>query len=113
MKGIIYSLLASYIFDVPSIENFKVWKLNFSEKFFIYILAFQMLLSNFPFSVLAGVCGFLAGMMYRFKPLKLKYVTWPNFIVTICQKIQPHINRPLNINRPDVITQRPQVLFTF
>jgi hypothetical protein len=91
-------LLVIYLLDIPSLENFKVWKFNFSEKFFVYILSFQMLLSNFPNSLLAGVCGIFSGILFRFKPLKLKFVTWPDLLVKICQKIQPYINKPLILN---------------
>lgn len=46
--GIIYASLVCYIFDIPSTETFKVWKITVTEKYFVYLLALQVIfITNF------------------------------------------------------------------
>lgn len=82
--AIIFACLIQYVFDVPSMTKFKVFGLNVTEKHVVYLLCLQLLLANFPNSLIAGVSGLIAGFFYRSQALHLKTIFFPDRVVEFC-----------------------------
>lgn len=50
-------------------------------------------MAHFPHSTIAGICGFIAGLLYRTDILHLKSLTFPTFLVDFCNRfIHPLVN---------------------
>eukprot|EP01117_Protostelium_nocturnum_P020265 TRINITY_DN9031_c0_g1_i1.p1 TRINITY_DN9031_c0_g1~~TRINITY_DN9031_c0_g1_i1.p1 ORF type:complete len:317 (-),score=106.11 TRINITY_DN9031_c0_g1_i1:194-1111(-) len=80
----IFSLLTLYITEIPATYKFKIFFLPTSDKLFVYILALQLLFSNFPTSLLSGLFGVISGSIYRSKTLRLSKFQIPKSIVGFC-----------------------------
>ncbi|WVN85205.1 uncharacterized protein L203_100350 [Cryptococcus depauperatus CBS 7841] len=63
--GIIFSLLWQYHRIVPSLYQFSLFGITFSQKVFTWIFASQLILSKPPSSILVSLMGLLAGYIYR------------------------------------------------
>lgn len=63
--GMLYATLVKYFCDVPASDAVTFLGVPISGKIFIYSLALQMLLSSKE-SLLAGICGMVAGIIYRY-----------------------------------------------
>ncbi|XP_059646069.1 rhomboid-like protein 20 isoform X2 [Cornus florida] len=63
--GLIFSLFVPFYLDIPVSTRFRVFVLRFSDKSFIYLAGLQLLLSSWKRSILPGICGILAGSLYR------------------------------------------------
>lgn len=62
---LIFANLVSFVLDVPPLHKFSVFGLTMTDKAFIYLGGLQLLLSSGQRSVTAGVCGVMAGLVYR------------------------------------------------
>lgn len=40
--GILFGCLAAYMFDIPAMNSFKIWKISFSEKSVTYLICLQV-----------------------------------------------------------------------
>lgn len=63
--GVLFATLVKYFYDVPASDAITFIGFPISGKIFIYSMALQMLLANKE-SLLAGICGVVAGFIYRF-----------------------------------------------
>lgn len=63
--GVLFATLVKYFYDVPASDAITFFGFPISGKIFIYSIALQMLLASRE-SLLAGVCGIVAGFIYRF-----------------------------------------------
>jgi len=63
--GMVYATLVQYFCDIPASEAVTFLGIPISGKVFIYSIALQMLLTSRE-SLLAGICGMVAGIIYRF-----------------------------------------------
>jgi hypothetical protein len=84
--AIIFACLSQYIFDVPSTTKFKVFGLNVTEKHVVYLLCLQLLLANFPNSLVAGISGLISGFFYRSQALHLRTLFFPEKVIQFCLK---------------------------
>lgn len=101
----IFSCLVLYYFDIPVTSRIRLFgRVKASLKMFVYILAIQMMFSNFPTSFIAGFCGIMGGLLYRSESLGLKKLKFPSFINNFCAKfILPQLqsaNRPRTFLNP-------------
>ncbi|KHN08885.1 Ubiquitin-associated domain-containing protein 2 [Glycine soja] len=63
--GLIFASFLPFFFDIPVSTRFRVFSFLFSDKSFIYLAGLQLLLSSWKRSILPGMCGILAGSLYR------------------------------------------------
>ncbi|QCD97053.1 hypothetical protein DEO72_LG6g1763 [Vigna unguiculata] len=63
--GLIFASFVPFFFDIPVSTRFRVFSFFFSDKSFIYLAGIQLLLSSWKRSILPGMCGILAGSLYR------------------------------------------------
>ncbi|EOY08830.1 Ubiquitin-associated domain-containing protein 2 isoform 3 [Theobroma cacao] len=63
--GLIFASFVPFYFDIPVSTWFRIFGVRFSDKSFIYLAGLQLLLSSWKRSLLPGICGILAGSLYR------------------------------------------------
>ncbi|XP_061954402.1 rhomboid-like protein 20 isoform X2 [Populus nigra] len=63
--GLIFASFVPFYFDIPVSTRFHMFSNHFSDKSFIYLAGVQLLLSSWKRSILPGICGILAGSLYR------------------------------------------------
>ncbi|XP_073034067.1 rhomboid-like protein 20 [Primulina eburnea] len=78
--GLIFSSFVPFYFDIPVSTRFRVFSLNFSDKTFIYLAGLQLLLSSWKRSMLPGICGILAGSLYRSNVFHTRRMKLPDFV---------------------------------
>ncbi|KAL6523297.1 Rhomboid-like protein 20 [Orobanche gracilis] len=80
--GLIFSSFIPFYFDIPISTRFRVFNLNFSDKTFIYLAGIQLFLSSWKRSMLPGICGILAGSLYRLNVFRVRRMKFPEFIAS-------------------------------
>ncbi|THG00969.1 hypothetical protein TEA_001372 [Camellia sinensis var. sinensis] len=80
--GVIFSSFVPFYLDIPVSTRFRVFGLRFSDKSFIYLAGLQLLLSSWKRSILPGICGILAGSLYRLNVLHIRRLKLPDFIAS-------------------------------
>ncbi|MQM16950.1 hypothetical protein Taro_049911, partial [Colocasia esculenta] len=63
--GVIFSSFVPFYFDIPVSSRFRIFGIRFTDKSFIYLAGLQLLLSSWKRSLLPGICGVIAGLLYR------------------------------------------------
>ncbi|KAL2226052.1 rhomboid-like protein 20 [Sesamum indicum] len=85
--GLIFSSFVPFFFDIPVSTRFRVFGLNFSDKTFIYLAGLQLFLSSWKRSMLPGICGILAGSLYRLNVLRVRRIKFPEFIASFFSRL--------------------------
>lgn len=80
--GLIFSSFVHFYFDIPVSTRFRVLKFRFSDKSFIYLAGLQLLLSSWKRSIIPGICGILAGSLYRLNVFRIRQMKFPEFIAS-------------------------------
>ncbi|KAM7505236.1 hypothetical protein LguiB_004140 [Lonicera macranthoides] len=78
--GLIFSSFIPFYLDIPVSTWFRVLSFRFSDKSFIYLAGLQLLLSSWKRSMLPGICGILAGLLYRSNIFYIRRTRFPEFI---------------------------------
>ncbi|KAM7259194.1 hypothetical protein ACFE04_014935 [Oxalis oulophora] len=63
--GLIFASFVPFYFDIPVSRRFRVSRVNFSDKTFIYLAGLQLILSSWRRFIVPGICGLIAGSLYR------------------------------------------------
>ncbi|XP_048127107.1 rhomboid-like protein 20 isoform X2 [Rhodamnia argentea] len=63
--GLIFASFIPFYLDIPVSTKIRVFGVQFSDKSFIYLAGLQLLLSSWRRSIFPGICGFVAGSLYR------------------------------------------------
>lgn len=85
--GLIFSSFVPFYFDIPVSTRFRVSTLSFSDKSFIYLAGLQLLFSSWKRSLIPGLCGILAGTLYRLNVLRIRRVKFPDFIASFFSRL--------------------------
>ncbi|KAI3444320.1 hypothetical protein Pfo_000985 [Paulownia fortunei] len=85
--GLIFSSFIPFYFDIPVSTRFRVFSLNFSDKTFIYLAGLQLFLSSWKRSMLPGICGILAGSLYRLNVFRVRRMKFPEFIASFFSRL--------------------------
>ncbi|CAA0837409.1 Ubiquitin-associated (UBA) protein [Striga hermonthica] len=85
--GLIFSSFVPFYFDIPVSTRFRVFSLNFSDKTFIYLAGLQLFLSSWKRSMLPGICGILAGSLYRLNVFRVRRIKFPEFIASFFSRL--------------------------
>lgn len=80
--GLIFASFIPFYFDIPVTTRFHVFGFHFSDKSFIYLAGLQLLLSSWKRSILPGLCGVLAGSLYRINVFGIRRLKLPQFITS-------------------------------
>ncbi|PWZ31985.1 Rhomboid-like protein 20 [Zea mays] len=63
--GLIFASYVPFFFDIPISMKFRIFGLSFSDKSFVYLAGLQLLFSSGRRSIVPGLSGILAGLLYR------------------------------------------------
>ncbi|KAK3006699.1 hypothetical protein RJ639_017715 [Escallonia herrerae] len=85
--GLIFSSFVTFYLDIPVSTRFRVFSLRFSDKSFIYLAGFQLLLSSWKRSILPGICGIVAGSLYRLNIFCIRRMKFPEFIASFFSRL--------------------------
>ncbi|KAG8372138.1 hypothetical protein BUALT_Bualt12G0035200 [Buddleja alternifolia] len=85
--GLIFSSFVPFYFDIPISTRFRVFSLNFSDKTFIYLAGLQLFLSSWKRSMVPGICGILAGSLYRLNIFRIRRMKFPECVVSLFSRI--------------------------
>jgi len=109
-----YALIAStlYLFykTVPVSFTMKILGINFSDKFFSYLLAFQLYFSESKNTLPSLIIGLLSGILYNTNVLGMKSWRFPKFIRNFFKKyVAPIIDtkKPRSLSIPTQNTNVP------
>lgn len=78
--GLIFASFVPFFLDIPVSSRFRIFGINFSDKSFIYLAGLQLLLSSWRRSLVPGICGILAGVLYRVNLFGIRRIKFPEFI---------------------------------
>lgn len=93
--GLIFASFVPFFFDIPVSTRFRVFRVHFSDKSFIYLAGLQLLLSSWKRSILPGVCGILAGFIYRLNIFHIRKAKFPEFIASFFSRLSwPSVGSP-------------------
>uniref|UniRef100_A0A0D9UZG5 UBA domain-containing protein n=1 Tax=Leersia perrieri TaxID=77586 RepID=A0A0D9UZG5_9ORYZ len=70
--GLIFASFIPFFLDIPVTSRFRIFGVNFSDKSFIYLAGLQLLLSSGKRSLIPGICGLIAGSLYRLNVLGIR-----------------------------------------
>ncbi|KAG0610681.1 hypothetical protein M758_7G083600 [Ceratodon purpureus] len=85
--GFIFASFVPFFFDIPVSTRFKVLGARFSDKSFVYLAGLQLLLSSWKRSLIPGVCGLLAGFLYKSNILGIKKLKFPETLASAAGRI--------------------------
>ncbi|CAH9082455.1 unnamed protein product [Cuscuta epithymum] len=85
--GLIFSSFVPFYLDIPVSTRFRGFVLHFSDKAFIYLAGVQLLFSSWKRSILPGLCGILAGCLYRMNFFRIRGVKFPDFIASFFSRL--------------------------
>ncbi|XP_039021545.1 rhomboid-like protein 20 [Hibiscus syriacus] len=80
--GLVFASFVPFYFDIPVSTWFQIFGVRFSNKSFIYLAGLQLLLSSWKRSLLPGICGILAGSLYRLNVFRIRRAKFPMFITS-------------------------------
>ncbi|RKP04725.1 hypothetical protein THASP1DRAFT_3342, partial [Thamnocephalis sphaerospora] len=78
--GMVFATLYQLYAGLPCAYRFSLLGGTFSDKSLLYLLGLQLMISHWPGSMAAGLCGILAGVIYRTNLLGMKRWRFPGFI---------------------------------
>ncbi|KAF9984418.1 hypothetical protein BGZ65_000420 [Modicella reniformis] len=84
--GVIFSALYQYYTIIPSVYEFKVFGVVFTDKVFTYAPAALLMLSNMPGSIALGASGLLAGAIYRSDFAGTRRWRFPKIVLRIAER---------------------------
>lgn len=85
--GLIFASFVPFYFDIPVSTRFRVFGFHFSNKSFIYLAGLQLLLSSWKRSIVPGICGIIAGALYRMNIFYIRRAKLPDFIASLFSRL--------------------------
>lgn len=76
-----------YYRDIPPLHKYRLLGIPLTDKLFVYLLAFQMAISNPPASVISAICGLLSGLLYTTEGTGISRFTLPRWLVQWCSRV--------------------------
>ncbi|KAG0244432.1 hypothetical protein BGW41_007724 [Actinomortierella wolfii] len=84
--GVLFAALYQYFAVIPSTYEFKIFGIVLTDKIYMYILALQLVWSQPPGSIVAAICGWIAGAMYRADVGGLRRWRFPAFMARMASR---------------------------
>ncbi|KAG0467400.1 hypothetical protein HPP92_018368 [Vanilla planifolia] len=85
--GLIFASFIPFYFDIPVSSSFRIFGIRLTDKSFIYLAGLQLLFSSWKSSMVPGICGLLAGSLYRLNLLGIRKVKFPQSITSFFSRI--------------------------
>ncbi|KAG8045182.1 hypothetical protein GUJ93_ZPchr0008g13966 [Zizania palustris] len=85
--SLIFASFIPFFLDIPVTSRFRIIGVNFSDKSFIYLAGLQLLLSSWKRSLIPGICGLIAGSLYRLNVLGIRRMKMPRVISSFFARI--------------------------
>ncbi|XP_042400850.1 rhomboid-like protein 20 [Zingiber officinale] len=85
--GLIFAAFLPFYFDIPVSSRFRVFGLNFTDKSLIYLAGLQLLFSSWKRSIVPGLCGLLAGSLYRLNVLGIRKLKFPEAFLSVFSRL--------------------------
>ncbi|KAL3585238.1 hypothetical protein D5086_012105 [Populus alba] len=106
--GLIFASFVPFYFDIPVSTRFRVVGVHLSDKSFIYLAGVQLLLSSWKRSILPGICGILAGSLYRLNLFGIRKAKFPEFIASFFSRLSwPSTGSPRGATSRNVTGSAP------
>ncbi|KAJ1308441.1 hypothetical protein OPQ81_004146 [Rhizoctonia solani] len=104
--AILFAILYQYERVVPSAYNFRILGITMSNKSFIYLTAFPIIISHMPGSMLVAAAGLATGALYRSDITNLKSYRAPPWLVSTITSLVGS-SRPPHTPRRAIPGERP------
>ncbi|XP_020587538.1 rhomboid-like protein 20 [Phalaenopsis equestris] len=101
--GLIFSSFIPFYIDIPVSTRLGIFGIPFTDKSFIYIAGFQLLVSSWTRSLIPGICGIFSGSLYRVNAFGIRSIKFPHFIAQFFSRLSWSAPRSLP-ERPDNVT---------
>ncbi|KAG2592378.1 rhomboid-like protein 20 isoform X2 [Panicum virgatum] len=85
--GLIFASYVPFFFDIPVSMRFRIFGLSLSDKSFVYLAGLQLLCSSGRRSVVPGVSGILAGLLYRLNTFGIRRLKFPEFVASLFTRV--------------------------
>ncbi|KAK7344922.1 hypothetical protein VNO77_15164 [Canavalia gladiata] len=106
--GLVFASFVLFFFDIPVSTKFHVFGLHFSDKSFIYLAGLQLLLPSWKRSIFSGMCGILAGLLYRLNVFNIRKAKFPKFITSFCSWfLLPSMGSPRAASTSNIVRNIP------
>ncbi|CAO3589256.1 unnamed protein product [Absidia cylindrospora] len=111
--ALLFAMLYQYHRMVPSLYQFRLFNITLNNKSFLYMLSFQIFISQGVYTIVPCMCGLLAGAFHRSDIANIKQWRFPAQIQSFTiHYIQPMTaSPPLPRSNNALPTQRPVPLF--
>uniref|UniRef100_A0A2P2MWD2 Ubiquitin-associated domain-containing protein 2-like n=1 Tax=Rhizophora mucronata TaxID=61149 RepID=A0A2P2MWD2_RHIMU len=106
--GLIFASFVPFYFDIPVSTRLRVYSAHFSDKTFIYLAGLQLFLSSWKRSILPGICGILAGSLYRLNLFGVRKAKFPQFVISFLSRLsRPPSGSPHGATTRNVVNRAP------
>ncbi|KAJ0978973.1 hypothetical protein J5N97_014447 [Dioscorea zingiberensis] len=85
--GLIFASFVPFYFDIPVSTRFNMFNIHLSDKTFVYLAGLQLLLSSWKRSLVPGICGILAGSLYRLNVLGIRRIKFPKVVASFFSRL--------------------------
>ncbi|CAO2177844.1 unnamed protein product [Urochloa humidicola] len=85
--GLIFASYVPFFFDIPISMKFRISGLSLSDKSFVYLAGLQLLFSSGRRSIVPGVSGILAGLLYRLNTFGIRRLKFPEFATSLFSRL--------------------------
>lgn len=93
--GLIFASYVPFFFDIPVSMKFRIFGLSLNDKSFVYLAGLQLLFSSGRRSVVPGLSGILAGLLYRLNTFGIRRLKFPEFATSLFSQLSwPFSNNP-------------------
>ena len=83
LTPLLFANLIPFVLDIPPLHKFSFFGWSMTDKVFIYLAAFQLLFSGHRRSLAAGVCGAIAGLLFRFNFAGMRSFRLPPAVIQL------------------------------
>jgi hypothetical protein len=85
---LVFGWMPFYIADIPAqIAYILFGRIKVSTKWFVYLLAIQMMFSSYPNSINSAICGFISGILLKARFLPIRKFRIPRMIYALLAKL--------------------------
>ncbi|NP_001130094.1 UBA/TS-N domain-containing protein [Zea mays] len=85
--GLIFASYVPFFFDIPISMKFRIFGLSFSDKSFVYLAGLQLLFSSGRRSIVPGLSGILAGLLYRLNTFGVRRLKFPELATSLFSQL--------------------------